>query len=151
MPGHFKKTTEPIKARTTNNKQSYRPVAKLFKLNVTITSTGAVGPRGMTGLKGDPGESISLPAAIVSPNTQTVRENQSATFYCSASGNPKPTVTWTKVKGLFNKVQGRSYKNHEGTLEIIRSTYNDSGEYKCTAVSVLGRDEKIANLIVEGE
>ena len=105
----------------------------------------------MTGLKGDPGESISLPAAIVSPKTQTVRENQSATFYCSASGNPKPTVTWTKVRGLFNKVQRRSYKNHEGTLEIIRSTYNDSGKYKCTAVSVLGRDEKIANLIVEGE
>ena len=42
--------------------ESYRPVAKRLKLNhVTITSTGAVGPRGMMGLKGDPGESISLP------------------------------------------------------------------------------------------
>ena len=53
---------------------------KRLKLNNTITLTGAVGPRGMMGLKGDPGESISLPVAIVSPNTQTVRENQSATF-----------------------------------------------------------------------
>ncbi|KAM7425803.1 Hemicentin-1 [Porites harrisoni] len=108
---------------------------------------GAVGPRGMMGLKGDPGESISLPVAIVSPNTKTVRENHSATFYCSASGNPKPTVTWTKVKGsLRNNI---AKLGHGGRLDIIHSTFNDSGEYKCIAVNMLGQDEKIVELIVE--
>ncbi|CAH3198225.1 unnamed protein product [Porites evermanni] len=108
---------------------------------------GAVGPRGMMGLKGDPGESISLPVAVVSPNTQTVRENHSATFYCSASGNPKPTVTWTKVKGsLRNNI---AKLGHGGRLDIIHSTFNDSGEYKCIAVNMLGQDEKIVELIVE--
>ena len=100
------------------------------------------------GLKGDPGESISLPVAVVSPNTQTVRENHSATFYCSASGNPKPTVTWTKVKGsLRNNI---AKLGHGGRLDIIHSTFNDSGEYKCIAVNMLGQDEKIVELIVEG-
>ena len=36
------------------------------------------------GLKGDPGESISIPEAMVSPDIQTVSENQTATFYCSS-------------------------------------------------------------------
>ena len=100
------------------------------------------------GLKGDPGESISLPVAIVSPNTQTVRENHSATFYCSASGKPKPTVTWTKVKGsLRNNI---AKLGHGGRLDIIHSTFNDSGEYKCIAVNMLRQDEKIVELIVEG-
>ena len=118
-------------------------------MNDTITSTGAVGPRGMMGLKGDPGESISLPVAIVSPNTQTVSENQSATFYCSAGGNPKPTVTWTKVEGSLRNSNAKV--GHGGRLAIKHSTFNDSGEYKCTAVNILGRDVKKAKLTVEGE
>ena len=101
------------------------------------------------GLKGDPGESISLPVAIVSSKTQTVRENQSTTFYCSACGNPKPTVTWKKVKGSLTNANIAKL-GHGSRLDIIHSTFNDSGEYKCTAVNILGRDEKIVELIVEG-
>ena len=101
----------------------------------------------MRGLKGDPGKSISIPEVIVSPDTQTVSENQTATFYCSASGNPQPTVTWTKVKGSL----ARSHINQGWRLDIPRSTFSDSGDYKCAAVNILGRDEKIIKLIVEGE
>ena len=104
-------------------------------MNDTITSTGAVGPRGMMGLKGDPGKSISLPVAIVSPNTQTMKENQSATFYCSAGGNPKPTVTWTKVEGSLRNSNAKVGLG--GRLAITHSTFNDSGEYKCTAVKLV--------------
>ena len=96
------------------------------------------------GLKGDPGESISLPVVIVSPNTQTVKENQSATFYCSASGNPKPTVTWTKVEGSLRNNNAKVGPG--GRLAITHSTFIDSGEYKCTAVNILGRDVKNAKL-----
>ena len=101
----------------------------------------------MTGLKGDPGESISLPQVIISPNTQTVTENQTATFYCSASGNPKPTVSWSKVNSSLKERQ----MINGGRLQVIRSTFNDSGDFMCTAVNILGRAEATANLVVEGK
>ena len=104
-------------------------------------STGAVGPREM---RGDP----YLPVVLVSP-TQTVTENQTATFHCSAIGNPEPTVTWTKVNGSLR--DGSVKVGNGRRLDIIHSTFNDSGEYKCTAVNILGRDEKIVKLIVGGE
>ena len=51
----------------------------MMTLNL-IPLTGAVGPRGIMGLKGDPGESISIPEAMVSPNIQTVSETRLPRF-----------------------------------------------------------------------
>jgi len=107
---------------------------------------GAAGPQGMTGLKGEPGESILSPEVTVSPATQTVTENQTATFYCSATGNPRPVVTWSKVNGSLGK-DVRS--TNDGKLEILRSSYNDTGKYVCEAISALGQDHKITSLAVE--
>ncbi|KAJ7370641.1 Immunoglobulin super DCC subclass member 3 [Desmophyllum pertusum] len=57
------------------------------------------GAPGHPGPKGEPGESISAPEVIVSPASLTVTQNQTATFYCSVDGNPKPTVSWGKING----------------------------------------------------
>ena len=54
---------------------------------------GNMGPAGIPGTKGEPGESISSPAVVVSPVTLTVNEGGTASFQCSASGNPEPTVS----------------------------------------------------------
>lgn len=118
-------------------------------LRYVLVLTGKAGPRGFTGPKGDPGESISLPKAIISPKTQIVTKNQTATFYCSASGNPRPTVSWRKVNGSLIKEHVVSDEN-SSRIEVIYSTFNDSGDYLCTAVNLLGRDEAVAKLIVEG-
>ena len=99
------------------------------------------------GLKGYPGESISSPEVTVSPDTLTVTENQTATFYCSASGNPRPVVTWRKVNGSLGD---ESVSINDGKLEISNSSYNDTGKYVCTAISALGQDQKMTNLLVEG-
>ena len=56
-----------------------------------------MGPAGMPGTKGDPGESISSPAVVVSPVTLTVNEGGTDSFQCSASGNPEPAVAWSKL------------------------------------------------------
>jgi len=53
---------------------------------------GDIGPAGMPGAKGEPGESISAPTVAVSPATSTVNETESASFQCSVSGNPEPTI-----------------------------------------------------------
>jgi len=52
-----------------------------------------------------------------------VLEGKSATFLCSASGNPAPTITWIKD----DRVVGR-----EETL-TIESRKESSGEYLCVA------------------
>ena len=110
--------------------------------------TGAVGPQGIMGLNGDPGESISAPEVTVSPETQTVTENQTATFYCSASGNPRPVVTWSKVYGSLGEER---VSRNDGKLLISNASHNDTGKYVCTAISALGKDQKLTNLLVEGE
>ena len=61
---------------------------------------GDRGPQGPPGAKGDPGESISAPTVVISPIRQTVKENQSIVFQCSASGNPQAIVTWLRPNGF---------------------------------------------------
>ena len=97
--------------------------------------------------KGEPGESISLPAVSVTPPSLTVTQNQTALFYCSAVGNPRPRVSWSKTSGggLLN-MNGR-----QDMLEIRKTSYNDSGEYVCTATNLLGKVQKFVKLFVEGE
>ena len=101
----------------------------------------------MKGLKGEPGESISSPEVTVSPGDQAVTQHQTATFYCSATGNPSPTVTWRKVNGSLRE---EILSTKDGKLEILNSSLNDTGKYVCEAISVLGQDQKITSLVVEG-
>ena len=104
------------------------------------------GTAGHPGPKGDAGDSISAPEVTVSPTSLTVTQNQTATFYCSADGNPKPSVSWSKIsgKGLVNK------DGQDNKLQIKSAGYNDTGNYVCTATNVLGQGKKVVKLFVEG-
>ncbi|XP_068699010.1 uncharacterized protein [Montipora foliosa] len=106
---------------------------------------GKTGHHGHPGPKGEPGESISVPQVTVSPASMTVTENQPATFQCSAVGNPKPRVFWSKTDGsrLVNS------NDQQGKLVIKKAVYNDSGKYVCRATNLLGKDEKVIELFVE--
>ena len=83
----------------------------------------------------------------VSPTSLTVTQNETATFYCSADGNPKPSVSWSKISrtGLVN-TDGRDNK-----LQIKSAGYNDTGSYVCSAANVLGEVKKVVKLFVEGK
>ncbi len=104
---------------------------------------GIQGPRGIPGAKGEPGESISPPTVVITPMNQTVKENQTAVFQCSVSGNPKPMVTWLGA----NRSPLRS---PDGRLEVRHVTLDDAGQYTCVGRNLLGTANKTAVMIVEG-
>ena len=90
---------------------------------------------------------MSAPEVIVSPISLIVTQNQTATFYCSADGNPKPSVSWGKTSGTGqDNIDGQGNK-----LQIKSADYNDSGSYVCTVSNVLGEVKKEVKLSVEGE
>ncbi|XP_020620927.1 roundabout homolog 2-like, partial [Orbicella faveolata] len=106
---------------------------------------GDMGPVGMPGTKGEPGESISSPAVVVSPVTLTVNEGGTASFQCSASGNPEPTVAWGKL-GKQSKITQSAVSR--GKLELKKVTGSDSGVYQCLATNILGNSQEVVRLTV---
>ena len=99
---------------------------------------------GISGAKGEPGESISPPTVVISPINQTVKENQSAVFQCSVSGNPKPTVTWLGASSA-------PLRSRDGRLEVRGVSLDDAGEYTCVGTNLLGTANQTAMMIVQGK
>ena len=113
---------------------------------------GNDGPRGLPGprgLRGEPGQSAAAPEVMMSPPSLTVNETDSAAFYCSATGNPRPVIVWRKVNGSVAK--DRSDTNSSGRLVINGAQFNDRGIYKCEARNILGTAEADTSLVVNGK
>ena len=109
---------------------------------------GEIGPAGMPETKGEPGESVSSPTVVVSPATLTVNEGGSASFQCSASGNPEPTVAWSKL-GSQSKIAQSAVSG--GKLQINQVTKTDSGMYQCAATNIMGDSRKVVRLTINGK
>ena len=109
---------------------------------------GDTGPEGIPGAKGEPGESISVPTVVVSPTKLTVNEGGTASFQCSASGNPEPTVTWSKLDKQSDIKQSA---DSGGELILQSVTESTSGKYKCLASNILGQSEALVQLEVNGK
>ena len=109
---------------------------------------GDTGPAGMPGTNGEPGESISAPVVAVSPSNLTVNESGTASFQCSVSGNPEPALVWSKM-GNLSEVSRSAVSG--GRLLLKNVNASDSGEYQCSATSILGHAQTLAQLVVNGE
>eukprot|EP00079_Xenopus_tropicalis_P025690 XP_012819117.1 PREDICTED: immunoglobulin superfamily member 10 [Xenopus tropicalis] len=82
----------------------------------------------------------------------TVLANSDAFIPCEASGNPSPTILWTKVSsGTFVSKTRRVNKMEvfmNGTLSIPSVGIQDGGQYLCVANNQLGSDRLLVTLSV---
>ena len=71
--------------------------------------------------------------------------NQNVTIACTATGQPKPKITWSKVGGDLPKGRSEVMKD---ALTIYQVTRNDGGIYTCKADNILGTATDMAQLMV---
>ena len=111
---------------------------------------GSVGPRGPPGMKGDkgePGRSISAPSLLQRPVGMTVNESQTAILKCTADGNPRPKVMWSKLNSSLPV--GRHVAESSGALILKEVRPGDEGVYSCRAENLLGQVNVTAKLTVQ--
>ncbi|CAG5123328.1 unnamed protein product, partial [Candidula unifasciata] len=80
------------------------------------------------------GTAYTTPAVRVEPERQIIATGTTGTIHCIATGEPKPTITWSRVNGQLSP-------NHQVSGEYLRiqqATMEDRGIYVCTASNVVG-------------
>ena len=90
-----------------------------------------MGPAGMPGAKGEPGESISAPVVAVSPKTLTVN-----------------VIVWSKADKQSTIIQSAVSR---GKLLLKNVAGSDSGTYNCSAANILGKAQALVQLVVNGK
>ncbi|XP_008285892.1 immunoglobulin superfamily member 10-like [Stegastes partitus] len=91
---------------------------------------------------------------IADPHIRTVSfpAESTARMDCQAEGEPKPSITWTKVAtGAVMSIHSRAQRFEvlpNGTLVIQNVQLQDRGTYICSAHSFLGRDRLLTTLEV---
>ncbi|XP_053184109.1 immunoglobulin superfamily member 10-like [Scomber japonicus] len=91
---------------------------------------------------------------ISDPHIRTVSfpAESTARLACEAQGEPKPSITWTKVAtGAVMSIHSRAQRFEvlpNGTLIIQNVQLQDRGTYICSAHSFLGRDRLLTTLEV---
>ena len=74
-----------------------------------------------------------------------VEAEQNNTIACTATGQPNPSITWSKAVGSLPK--GRTEVKN-GNLTIYNVTKKDRGTYICKAENILGSVSATAQLVV---
>ncbi|XP_072390789.1 roundabout homolog 2-like [Diabrotica undecimpunctata] len=94
----------------------------------------------------------SPPTFIERPKDQKVSLNGVVEFHCSATGNPPPSVFWSKegsqILMFSDNSNGHMHVNAHGTLRIQGVQREDAGFLVCNALSVAGSNSVRAFLQV---
>ena len=72
-------------------------------------------------------------------------EKQNVTIACNATGQPQPSITWSKAFGSLPKEKA-AVKN--GALTSYHVAKNDGGIYMCKAENIIGRATDTVQLVV---
>ena len=74
------------------------------------------------------------------PKNVTITEKESVALSCNATGNPVPTISWTKDGSPISSNSRISLSSDNKQLTITNVNRTDSGEYRCVANNKLGND-----------
>ena len=88
--------------------------------------------------------STVVPRVSISSNQLMAEEEQTITIACSATGQPPPTITWSRAIGSLPE---RTAVNN-GALEINNVSQKDGGIYICKADNILGAAEDTIQLMI---
>ena len=81
------------------------------------------------------------PQITTQPHAGSVTEGDNVTLSCNASGNPVPTISWTRDGSLVSSGDQRiSFEAGNRQLTITNVNRADSGEYLCVADNSEGND-----------
>jgi len=86
-----------------------------------------------------------VPRILLPIKEMFVEAEQNNTIACTATGQPHPSITWSKAVGSLPK--GRT-EVKKGSLTIYNVTKKDRGTYICKAENILGSVSATAQLVV---
>ena len=89
--------------------------------------------------------SLADPQLLLPSNRLIAEEKQNVTITCTATGQPQPSITWSKAFGSLPKDKA-AVKN--GTLIIYHVAKNDGGMYVCKAINIIGQATDTVQLVV---
>ncbi|XP_046728282.1 hemicentin-1 isoform X2 [Silurus meridionalis] len=93
---------------------------------------------------------VHVPPTIMNsdPADVSAQVGEELTLKCHAEGTPTPQLTWMR-NGVKVDTSERVHVSANGsTLTLLRVTEDDSGIYKCLAVSPAGQESKVYSLLV---
>ena len=84
---------------------------------------------------------VVAPLITTQPQGGPVTEGDNVTLSCNASGNPVPTISWTRDGSLVSSGDQRiSFEAGNRQLTITNVNRTDRGEYLCVADNSEGND-----------
>ena len=90
------------------------------------------------------------PEITVHPKAETISERENLTLVCNATGNPAPTLSWTRDGSPVDTSGRISISDDKKQLTITNVSRTDSGEYRCVANNSLGNEtSNVATLDVQ--
>ena len=74
-------------------------------------------------------------------------EGENLTLYCNATGNPEPSISWTKDGTSISNNSRISLSDDNKQLTITNVNRKESGEYRCVAKNWVGNDTSNASTV----
>ncbi|KAK5878074.1 hypothetical protein CesoFtcFv8_025519 [Champsocephalus esox] len=144
----FTSGMEMERSEQTSRREAIRETAERISLNKRIHEHGVHFKR----MNED--SLMHTPEFVIKPRSHTVWEKQCVRLYCTVSGWPDPRIVWYKNNVAIDPVgHGDKYKLESKynmhSLEINRCDFDDTAQYRVSAMNSKGELSSFASVVVK--